>query len=361
MRIYLGCLVAMTALAACTRDDSGDDASDGGGYGGGNDDGGGAGGSSDAPSDDCPGSSRCSPTGPSTGLVFSGAQPVLGELGGGDLLGGHNHILSGGTDDITLLVGGSTAAFLAPYATATTVPLIVTSTEREVVHLTETDGTGELQIINPSDGLLFDTYHYASSSLSSAQAVSELELVSSPDWLFDCADAFVFWPGTIEVGVAMWGTTGHRLVDTSLALDADVPGATQSRWDRITIPNAAVGVHTVQIASGSGTTTTAQVRVVDEADAIRNLASSNGLICFGAYADQTFISHAPFVFTVDGVATLNVEGLGPNCVAAPTGSTVVASVPGASLTIIAGSGGSQRQAEVDHRLAQLRAARAAVQ
>jgi hypothetical protein len=303
----------------------------------------------------------CSPSGPGTGLEFSGAAPVLGELGNGAFSEVHNHILSGGTDDITLLVGNTTAPFVSPYQTQTTAPLVVTSTYHEVVHLTETDGTGELEIINPNDGLLYDTYHYASSSLSSAQAVSEFELITATDWLFECADAFVFWPGTIDVGIAMWGTSGHRLVDTSIVLAADVAGATQSRWDKITIPNAAVGVHTVQIASGGGMTTTAQVHVVDQADAISALVNTSGLICFGAYANGTFISHAPFAFAVDGVATPYEAGLGTNCVVAAVGSTIVATVPGASLTITADSGSAQHQADVDHRLAQLRAARAAVQ
>jgi hypothetical protein len=70
---------------------------------------------------------------------------------------------------------------------------------------------------------------------------------------------------------------------------------------------------------------------------------------------------ASFVFTVDGVTTPFEDGLGTNCVAAALGSTIVATVPGASLTITADSGSAQRQADVDHRLAQLRAARAAVQ
>jgi hypothetical protein len=361
MRIYLALALA---LAGCF--DSGDDYTGaggvgGGGGGGGTTGGGGGGGGGGNNTRDCPGSSLCSPSGPPAGLAFAGAEPLSGQWPNPAFVTTHNHILSGGTDEIQLQVANSNGElFLAPFTTTTWAPLVVEATDNGVVHLTETEGLAELDIVNPSDGLLYDTYNYASSPLATTTPLSEYELITSTDWFTDEADSFAFWPGTFDVVLAYQGPNGNRLVDTSLALAAD--GATQKRWDELTITNAAAGVHAVAITTGGGATATAQIRVVDRADTLAILVNEGGFTCVGAYSQAAFISHAPIAFAVDGTVATNNSGLGPNCIDAAAGTTVVATVAGATpLTYTAGAMPVHSAAEITARLAQLRAARSALQ
>ena len=70
----------------------------------------------------------------------------------------------------------------------------------------------------------------------------------------------------------------------------------------------------------------------------------------------------PTLHIVDGAAATNNSGLGPNCIQAAAGTTVVATVAGATpLTYTAGAMPTHSPAEITTRLAQLRAARSALQ
>ena len=355
MRIYLALALALTGCV--DNGFSGDGG--GGGGGGGSGGGGGGGGGYTPPSHDCPGSSLCSPSGPSAGLTFAGAQPLMGQWPTPAFVETHNHILSGGTDDIQLQIGNG-ESFLATYTTMTTPPLVVESTDRNVVHLSESVGTGELQIINPTDNLFYDTYRYASSSLATTTPLSEFEIVTSPDWFSLGASAFAFWTRNLDVVLAYQGPNGNRLVDTSLVLASDQ--ATQERWDQLSFTNATAGVHVVHLTTGGGATATAQIRVVDQADFLAALVNQAGFVCLGAFSQGAFISHAPISFTVNGVAATTDTGLGPNCIEAVNGDTVIATVPGATVTLTAGTDmPTHSRAEIDQRIAELRAARAALQ
>jgi hypothetical protein len=282
---------------------------------------------------DCPGGSTCSPKTPQ-GLAFDGNEPVLG-LFPPNADSEHDHIVTGGVDVIELLEDGSPFPLAFDAQVDNPAALTVEGSAAASVTLIGGIGTTELDIIDPDTGLLFDRAAYASSSLASAVAIPIDVLISAPDWWAVTAPAFAFWPGDLDVAIALLDDGGaNRLVDTSIVLA--LPGATQSDWQTLAFPGATPGTYAVGVASTGGGTATAQISVVDHADAIVALITSGGFACFAAQAVGAFVVGIPWTYTSAGAAVAGDDnGLGPNCVF-PSGDqpfTVTASAGGQSITV----------------------------
>jgi hypothetical protein len=318
-------LAAASMLGAC-----GGNLPANGGVGGVGDDTGGDDGGGSAVGD-CPGGSTCSPKTP-VGLDFAGAAPLLNDFPPyADI--DHNHIAVGGVDPIA--IEESSQPFDLVFTASSDDPSILSidGVDGDVVTIRGLGGETELDIVDPATGLLFDRYAYASSPLASAVAFSTSPFVTSPDWLTGSAPAYAFWPGDLSVGIALLDAgESHRLIDTSAVLT--LAGATQTRWDQISIPGAVAGSYTVTATIGGGATAIANVDVVDHADDVMQLFSSGGMTCFAAEAAGAFIVGIPWTYMAGGVAIEGDDGgFGPNCIYAPSGTMVTASAGGQELTV----------------------------
>jgi hypothetical protein len=281
---------------------------------------------------DCPGGGTCSPQTPH-GLTFAGVQLAFGAFPpGADTE--HANIATGGTDLIVL--EEDDAPFSRPFAAAVDDPaaLTIAATSGSTVTLVGGTGTTELEITDPATGLLYDRYAYASSRLVTAAAVPEDVLVSAPDWLTTTAPTFAFWPGDLEVTIALENVGGsNRLVDTSLVLA--LAGATQLDWQTLSIPGATPGTYAIAATSAGGDGTAAPLVVVDHADAITPLITTGGLACFEAATGGAFVVGIPWTFTIAGAPAPSAGPSFENCVSPPLGEpnfTVTASAGGQSLT-----------------------------
>jgi hypothetical protein len=283
---------------------------------------------------DCPGGSTCSPKTPQ-GLAFDGSEPVL-NLFPPNADTEHDHIVTGGVDVIELLENN--APFPLAFAAQVDDPaaLVIQSSGASSVTLVGGIGTTELDIVDPATGLLFDRAAYGSSPLASAAAIPIDVIVSAPAWWSSTAPAFAFWPGDLDVAIALLDDGGaNRLVDTSIVLA--LAGATQSTWQALAFPGATPGSYAIDVTSAGGATATAQLIVVDHADDLVALVTSGGFACFAAEAGGAFIVGIPWTYTIDGTAVAGDDnGLGPNCVFSPAGDqpfTVTASAGGQAITV----------------------------
>jgi hypothetical protein len=302
---------------------------DGGGSfgGGGDDDSGGAGSGSSV--GDCPGGPTCSPKTPN-GLDFSGAAPTYNAFPpGADTL--HNHIAAGGTDVIQLRDGG--APFDLPYTASVDDPaaLAIASSSSSTVTLRGLGGTTELDIVDPSTGLLFDRYAYASSALVTAAVVPG---GATAEMVYDDVDAYAFMPGDLALGVAFVDAQvpAHRLVDTSATLA--LAGATQTDWDTLSLAGATVGSYSITVATGA-TTATATLDVVDHVDSVARIDSVFGdVVCFGADTAGSFVVGLAWSFVFDG-QPVDASIFGTNCIDLPdsVAHTVTATAGGKSVTV----------------------------
>jgi len=258
-------------------------------------------------------------------LTFAGAQVVLGEFPPG-VDSDHANVATGGTDLIALASDG--APFTRPFdATVDDAAAItIAAVDGASVTLLGGAGTAELDITDPETGVLFDRYAYAASAIASAAVVPTAAVISSPDVLTSTAAAFAFWPGDLEVGIALENSGGaNRLVDTSLVLT--LAGATQLDWQTLSVPGATPGTYAVAVGD---TGIAAQLAVVDHVDTLALLIAFGGVACFAADTDGAFVVGVPWSFTVDGAPVPGMSGLA-SCVAASSGDHVTASAGGLSL------------------------------
>ncbi|MBA2541200.1 MAG: hypothetical protein H0V17_16280 [Deltaproteobacteria bacterium] len=326
-------LALLAALPACLFADNAPpdlDDDDGGGGGGGN-----TGGGDDDDDELGPcGEPLCSPQTPEGGLLFLGAQPVLGSFP--DQSNVNNHIAVGGTHEVDLQFNSSNTPFTLSFEAVSLVPSVLGIDAVDGAHVTlrGLGGTTDLRILDP-DGLPYDRYPYASSEFASATAVAVDEWLTASQY-GTAAPAFAFAPGLRRVGIAYLNasTPKNRLVDTSATIT--LAGATQTAWDRVSLA-ATVGVHTATVTVG-GIETTVDIEVTNTADSIQSLLVLPGIACFGAFTHGAFISGLAWTYTADG-QPIQGDGffLGPNCVSAPSPQagafTVTATAGGKSLTV----------------------------
>ncbi len=283
---------------------------------------------------DCPGGSTCSPRTPD-GLAFEGEAPVLA-LFPPNADTEHDHIVTGGDDVIQLFENDEPFPLAFDAEVDNPAALAIQSSGASSVTLVGGIGTTELDIVDPDTGLLFDRAAYASSPLASAAAIPTYVVVSAPDLWSATASAFAFWPGDLDVAIALLDADGaNRLVDTSIVLT--LAGATQRDWQTLAVPGATAGTYAVGVASAGGGMTTAQILVVDHADDLVALVTSGGFACFAAETGGAFVVGIPWTYTIAGAAVSGDDnGLGPNCVFSPAGDqpfTVTASAGGQSITV----------------------------
>ncbi len=315
-------LAIVVFASACVNMDEGGSF---GGTGGGGDGSGGSGSSVG----DCPGGATCSPKTPN-GLQFSGAVPAFNSFPpDADTL--HNHIAAGGTDVIQLRDGD--APFDLPYTPSVDDPsaLAIASSSSSTVTLRGLGGTTELDIVDPSTGLLFDRYAYASSALAAAAVVPG---GATAEMVYDDVDAYAFMPGDLAIGIALVDgqVPAHRLVDTSATLA--LAGATQTDWDTLALPGAVVGSYTIALAT-AGTTATATLDVVDHVDSVARIDSAFGdVACFGADTAGKFVVGLSWTFVFDG-QPVDASIFGTNCIDIPdsVAHTVTATAGGESITV----------------------------
>jgi hypothetical protein len=188
-------------------------------------------------------------------------------------------------------------------------------------------GQATLRIVNPDDGS-----SYGELAIDS-RPIEAINIGCDFDNNFD-RDPVVFWPGPKEIRVSLLGAGRVDLSDDSMKLEMD--GATQF-WDRIVLPELALGHHPLLVTAGEPPPRVVDVEIVDQIDTIEMqqeplyFASGSGFLCFKALDTGRFVAKVPWRFSATG-------GLEPqgNCVHAglpgwgtvhpPTSFTIVASV-----------------------------------
>ena len=266
---------------------------------------------------------------PDQSLTFAGAQLVFGAFPPN---ADHEHanIATGGTDVIALeTVAGGPFTRLFEATVDEPAALAIAGVDGSSVTLIGGTGTAELDLTDPATGTLIDQNAYASSPLAAAAVVPTESIISSPNILTSTAAAFAFWPGDLEVGIALENVGGaNRLVDTSLTLA--LGGATQVDWQTLSMPGATAGTYSIAVGS---TEITARLAVVDHVDSLGVLIATNGLACFAADTGGAFVVGVPWSFSIDGAPAPSVGVSLENCVSAESGDHITANAGGLSLAV----------------------------
>ena len=281
---------------------------------------------------------RCSPKTPD-GVDFAGVVPVVNSFPNGSWSSINNHIAVGGLHEVTLRRGGTEDDFTLPYQALSDdlTKLVVEQVDGAHVTLRGYGGKAYLRLVDPGTGELFDRGAYASSEFARAVPLGTDEWITAD--LFDSAAAFVFAPGHRVIGVAYLNNAGppNRLVDTTAKIS--LAGAQQLDWNRIDVPLATAGMHTVTLEIG-GAPATMQFEVSDQADTMRQLLVSENIACFGAYRHDAFIAGLAWTFTADGVPVTETSLFGPNCYFNQTAAAqeVTARAGGKTMTVTVPAG-----------------------
>ena len=283
----------------------------------------------------CPRGETCSSQTPN-GLAFVGAQPVFLMYPNGIITNINHQLAVGGHDIIDLQQAGTdfTLPFTTAASSASTLGIDSTDGAKVTIHSIQA-GTSYLRVLDPQNQL-YDRENYAASQLSQLLAVPVSEQFTAPSQGAS-ATSYVFATGDRTVGIALLdsGTTQHRLIDTSLVLA--LPGATQTRWDSIRIPNAQVGHYAVSVSvGGTAVPRMVDVEIVDKADGISAVLAKGGVACFAASAHGAFVAGLSWKFTINGFDIPADNDIGGNCVAdifANPTFTVTASAGGQTLTV----------------------------
>jgi hypothetical protein len=149
--------------------------------------------------------------------------------------------------------------------------------------------------------------------------------------------AFAFAAGDLQIGVGYVGTSSDgapRLIDLGATLE--LAGATQTDWETIAFPSAAIGSYTIAMSVGDAAAG-ASFDVVDPATGAYAVVPYDvdvpGLSCFAAVTQASaFIVGMTWSFTLDDV-TATASADYTNCIAIPDDGdvhTITASAGGQS-------------------------------
>lgn len=175
------------------------------------------------------------------------------------------------------------------------------------------EGYNYLRVLAP-DGTLYDR------TVLSAQAIDHLQV--RPPYEYGGpgpAETIVWAPGPHVMSVGLWGaphpdlgSSGDLLVDESLVLAME--GATQTRWDTISVPRAPAGHRDLMVAGGSGVAVL-DVETVDAPDTIVSADANyfpisiygSNRLCFVARHQGRYVAGVEWSFTMDDGEVLTDE------------------------------------------------------
>jgi hypothetical protein len=248
------------------------------------------------------------------------------EFRGADVSGGLNAVGSvavGGIEHVSLFRSDNGAAFTRAYTADSSEAYdyrfpsgteVVAQDHNTVTVSGVEAGESFLAILVREDGLgadwkpiLYDEAVIFSEQVDLVQAHPVFSRYGVPG-----ANEQIVWaPGEQDVAVALWTEPetdyphprGH-LVDETVVLS--MPGASQTSWDTIHIPDAPAGHRTLAVTGGS-VDRVVDIETIDTPDFIgadpNNLPlsqSSASQLCFNARQQTRYVAGAEWMFTVDG-------------------------------------------------------------
>lgn len=254
------------------------------------------------------------------GLVFEGTD-ITGQLGGAP-----GPLAIGGTQRVTMLDPSDSLTrpvpFARPYTTDTSMPAderwdvgteVVDEAGSVVTVRGISEGYNYLRVLAP-DGDLYDRTILAAKPIHHRQVRMPYAYGGA-----DENEAIVWTVGPHEMSVGLWsapdsqlGNTSDLLVDESLTLT--MPGATQTRWDTISVPAAPPGHRDLVVAGGSGAAVL-DVETVAAPDSIGDAPGNyyplsiygSDLLCFVARHGGRYVAGAEWSFTMDDGEVLTSE------------------------------------------------------
>ncbi|MBA3462855.1 MAG: hypothetical protein H0T46_23065 [Deltaproteobacteria bacterium] len=254
------------------------------------------------------------------GLVFQGTD-ITGQLGGAP-----GPVAIGGTQRVKVLDPSDSLTnpvpFARPYTTDTSLPSdarwsVGTEVVDEAGSVITVRGIAEgynyLRVVAPDGDL------YGRTTLS-AKAVHHRQV--RPPYAYGGADekaAIVWAVGAHEMSVGLWSAPDPQLADTSdLLVDESLtlamPGATQTRWDTISVPAAPPGHRDLVVTGGSGAVVL-DVETVAAPTSIENGPSNyyplsiygSNQLCFVARHGTRYVAGVEWSFTMDDGQVLSSD------------------------------------------------------
>ncbi|MCW5806600.1 MAG: hypothetical protein KIT31_29825 [Deltaproteobacteria bacterium] len=275
--------------------------------------------------DGCPPEEEpCSDSTPG-GIDFAGARAV-----GDSIFDGNHATAVGGTQAITLFHGDTGRPVTEPYV-ATAVPsFTIERTGGPVVTLrAKQRGASHLTIRDPEGALMDRKVFKAAEILRIDLAVARYESTQLP---------IAFLPGKIELGIALRGAGGDRLVDQSMTLE--LAGATQKGWDTLVVPDATAGTHAIAVTAGGlppvdvdVTVVAAAEQLVEHVPAEPLVVGQPGSVCFDAVAQDHHVAGLTWTFDSDN---------GPGGTFGTANCAFLVPERAGTLTLTAGANGLQR-------------------
>lgn len=294
---------------------------------------------------ECPAGETCSPATPN-GLDFVG-NALANEV----LLSGPRPTAIGGTQVIALQYNRGDGVYIAldlPYTAdddgGAAVKVDSTSGSQVTVRGVGS-GKNYLRILD-EDGLLMDRKELEARELTS------IEIVPTDYESIPAGTPIAFAPGPRKLGIALYTSSGMRLIDTSMQVQID---GVRASWDTFNT-NTQLGTRTVTVTAGDKPAADIDLVVVDTADSVVAInpppsmqPNGSASVCFQASSGNRYIAGLSWAFNVDGVEKAQGDGtLTRNCVTVSTtkssGSVAITATAGGQSTSVSIPIGSARAA-----------------